>query len=55
MSNIESTDLAYWESRKADFEECLGQELEMENPDDTLIKVLKDNIDNCIREINVRN
>ena len=31
MSNIETMDLAYWESRKADFEECLEQELEMEN------------------------
>jgi len=54
VSNIEITDLAYWEARKTDYEECLEQELAMENPDDALIAILKDNIDNCIREINVR-
>ncbi len=55
MSNWESETLEVWQRRKADFEECLEQELLMENPDDTLITVLRDNIDNCIREINVRN
>tara|TARA_B100000963_G_C22636837_1_gene678057 strand:- start:5293 stop:5460 length:168 start_codon:yes stop_codon:yes gene_type:complete len=55
VSNWESETLEVWQRRKADFEECLEQELLMENPDDTLITVLRDNIDNCIREINVRN
>ena len=54
MSSWESETLEVWQRRKADYEECLEQELAMENPDDALIVILKDNIDNCIREINVR-
>ncbi len=55
MSNFESETLEFWERRKADYEECLEQELAMENPDDTLIELLRDHIEECIREIDVRN
>ena len=54
MSDIESIDLAYWEARKADYEEGLEQELSMEIPDDTLIELLREHIEECVREINVR-
>jgi len=54
VSNIENIDLAYWKAMKDDYEECLGQELSMENPDDTLIELLRDHIEECIREIDVR-
>lgn len=54
MSNIEVETLEFWERKKADYEECLEQELAMENPDDTLIELLRDHIEECIREIDVR-
>ena len=54
MSNIETIDLAYWEARKTDYEECLEQELAMENPDDTLMALLREHIEECKREIDVR-
>lgn len=54
MSNIEVETLEFWQRRKADYEEGLEQELAMENSDDTLIELLRNHIEECIREINVR-
>ena len=54
MSNFESETLEVWQKRKADYEECLADALEMENPDDVLIGLLKEHIEECIREIDVR-
>lgn len=55
MSNIEEQNLEFWQNKKADYEECLEQELSMENLDDVLIGLLREHIEECIREIDVRN
>ena len=53
MSNILET-LEWFVERKADYEECLEQELAMEIPDDTLMALLREHIEECKREIDVR-
>ena len=55
MSNIESETLEFWERKKADYEECLEQELAMDNPDDLLIELLKDHIEEFERKREFRN
>ena len=55
MFNIETETLEYWQDLKAEYEQSLAEALDMENPDNILIGVIKDNIQHCIREINVRN
>jgi len=42
----------YWEEKLAEFEEALDSELAMEEKNDEMIKLLKEEIENCKREIN---
>lgn len=55
MFNTETETLEYWQGLKSEYEQSLAEALDMENPDDILVEVIKDNIQHCIREINVRN
>lgn len=54
MSNIELETLEFWQDKKSEYEECLEEARSMEVPDDILIRVLQLNIEECEREINVR-
>jgi len=42
----------YWEKKLAEFEEALELEMAMDEKNDGMIKLLKEEIENCKREIN---
>ena len=44
----------YWEEKLAEFEEALELEMAMDEKNDAMIKLLKEEIENCKREINGR-
>lgn len=44
--------MEYWEEKLAEFEEALELELSMDEQNDGMIKLLKEEIENCKREIN---
>ncbi len=44
--------MEYWEEKLAEFEEALELEMAMDEKNDTMIKLLREEIQNCKREIN---
>ena len=46
--------MEYWKEKLAEFEEALESELAMEEKNDEMIKLLREEIENCKREINGR-
>ena len=42
----------YWEEKLAEFEEALELEMAMDEKNDEMIKLLREEIENCKREIN---
>jgi len=42
----------YWEERLAEFEEALELEMAMDEKNDAMIKLLREEIENCKRELN---
>lgn len=46
--------MEYWKEKLAEFEEALELELAMEEKNDEMIKLLREEIENCKREINGR-
>jgi len=42
----------YWEEKLAEFEEALELEMAMDEKNDAMIKLLREEIENCKREIN---
>jgi len=44
--------MEYWEEKLAEFEEALELEMAMDEKNDAMIKLLREEIENCKREIN---
>ncbi len=44
--------MEYWEEQLVEFEEALELEMAMDEKNDTMIKLLREEIQNCKREIN---
>lgn len=44
--------MEYWEEKLAEFEEALELEMAMDEKNDEMIKLLREEIENCKREIN---
>lgn len=44
--------MQYWEEKLAEFEEALESEMAMDEQNDGMIRLLKEEIENCKREIN---
>lgn len=44
--------MQYWEEKLAEFEEALESEMAMDEKNDGMIRLLKEEIENCKREIN---
>jgi len=44
--------MEYWEEKLVEFEEALELEMAMDEKNDTMIKLLREEIQNCKREIN---
>ena len=42
----------YWEEKLSEFEEALELEMAMDEKNDAMIKLLREEIENCKREIN---
>ena len=42
----------YWEEKLAEFEEALELEMAMDEKNDAMIKLLREEIENCKRELN---
>lgn len=41
----------YWQDKLAEFQEALAAEQEMEEPNDSMLKLLKYEIDECLKQL----